>query len=808
MSELDQNQKFGTFKAVFTPSLLTILGVIMYQRLGWVVGNGGLMMSLFIIALAHVISITTGLSIASIATNRTVRAGGNYYIISRSLGPAIGGAIGIAFYLALTISIALYLIGFAENFNGVLGLPTGIWAIRATALVALGLLTWVTIASTSLALKSQYVVMLAIGLSIISLILGGSIDHTLTPVLAEPQGVDQFNPFFTLFIPAQKSLITGLKETFPPFMKFFMIKSTSEGSFAVLFAVFFPAVSGFTAGVAMSGDLKDPRKSIPLGTIAAIFVGMVVYIALAIYLSMTYDKETLEDPMLWSNVGRYPWMIAAGVWGATISSAIGCILGGPRTLQALAFDRVVPSIFGRGRGPLNEPTTALFISVAIAALAIILGELNVIASILSMGFLTVYAFINLSYGLERWAHNPSFRPAFNVSHKVSFIGAIAAFLVMFKLDMISMIAATLFMGIIYIYLKRKQLHISSGDTWEGVWSAIVRYALLKLKSGQNHGRNWRPNMIIAGGIPSERKYLIDLGEWIVADRGLLTYFYLIKGEIQEQVDYIKPLKYKTEAYLEQNYSNILVKLEICKDIYHGVRMASQSYGVSVMETNTVLLGWPTKEKKSTSFGNLLRDLIFLDKNVLLLKHDNVAGFGKYQTIDIWWGGLEHNGTLMLILAGMLLGKSPWQRATIRILIITRENECIEKVRRELDLTIDHARIKATPVVLKRKPDESFLGIINEKSAQTDLVLMGLRQPEADDSLFINQINHTVKNLKSVLFVKASHFFDNSPQILINDEEQVVLDVNREERVIIPPALDVSIELDTPAQPDSGKDTQQ
>ena len=172
VENIEGANKFGMFKAVYTPSVLTILGVIMYQRLGLVVGESGLVMTILIIGLSHIISITTGLAVASIATNRTVKAGGNYYIISRSLGLSIGGAIGVAFYFALAISVSLYLLGFAEAFNGYLGLPTDIWPIRITALVALLSLTILTYVSTSFALKSQYFVFVAIILSIISLLMG------------------------------------------------------------------------------------------------------------------------------------------------------------------------------------------------------------------------------------------------------------------------------------------------------------------------------------------------------------------------------------------------------------------------------------------------------------------------------------------------------------------------------------------------------------------------------------------------------------------------------------------------------------
>ncbi|MFT7621014.1 MAG: amino acid transporter, partial [Myxococcota bacterium] len=125
-----KGNKFGAFEGVFTPSILTILGVIMYMRLPWIVGQGGLQLALGIIVIAHVISITTGLSVASISTDKSVQAGGPYYIISRSLGLPIGGTIGLALCVGLAFSISLYIIGFTESLLSWMEVPSTKDAIR------------------------------------------------------------------------------------------------------------------------------------------------------------------------------------------------------------------------------------------------------------------------------------------------------------------------------------------------------------------------------------------------------------------------------------------------------------------------------------------------------------------------------------------------------------------------------------------------------------------------------------------------------------------------------------------------------
>ena len=216
------------------------------------------------------------------------------------------------------------------------------------------------------------------------------------------------------------------------------------------FAVFFPAVTGFTAGIAMSGDLQDPKKDIPIGTIAAIAVGFIVYMALAVFISYSVNTDLLRsDYNILMTISYYAPAVVAGVWGATLSSALGGILGGPRILQAMSIDKVTPKIFGKGKGKNNEPVNALFLVFLIAQMGILIGELDVIAGVVSMFYLAAYGFINLSFFLESWA-NPDFQPTFKVNRWFGLVGFVACFGIMFKLDMIAMFASIfIIMGIFF-----------------------------------------------------------------------------------------------------------------------------------------------------------------------------------------------------------------------------------------------------------------------------------------------------------------------------------------------------------------------
>ena len=455
-----KSKKFGTFGGVFTPSILTILGVIMYLRLPWIAGQAGLYVTLGIVLLAHLISVSTGLSVSSIATDKKVKAGGTYYMISRSLGLSIGGTLGLALFVGLSFSVSLYLIGFAESFLNYWGFEVTKNSIRLAGTIILITVTIITFISTSLAIKTQYFIMAAIGLSLLSILFG---KHDFVPTAP---------------------LLNPIEGAVP---------------FIVLFGIFFPAVTGFEAGVSMSGDLQDPKKSIPVGTISAIILGLLVYIGLIFFFSYRVSSDLLvNDSNALLKISLFPELVVAGIWGATLSSAFGSILGAPRILQATSTDKITHKFFAKGFGPLNEPRNALMLTFIIAEAGILIGELDVIARIVSMFFITTYGFLNLSCAVESWASS-DFRPDFKIPKTVSIIGSAACFIVMLQLDFIAMVGATIILGALFLYLKRKELTLETGDTWGNVWSSIVRKGLAKLSRGSADPRNWRPNIILFSG---------------------------------------------------------------------------------------------------------------------------------------------------------------------------------------------------------------------------------------------------------------------------------------------------------------------
>ena len=491
----DQGSATGlsTFGGVFTPSILTILGVIMYLRFGWVVGNVGVTGTFLIVTLSTGITFLTGLSIASIATDQRIRTGGAYYMISRSLGIEAGGAVGIPLYLAQALSVALYTIGFAESVVNVFPVLDA----KMVALVTTAAVTVLALKSARAAIKAQYIIMGAIAISLLSLFFGSPLESTSVPTAAEAaQGVE-------------------------------------KAGFWVVFAVFFPAVTGIMAGVNMSGDLKNPGRSIPIGTLAAIGVGYLIYMSIPLLLaSRASDAQLISDPMIMRKIAFWGDAIIMGVWGATLSSAVGSILGAPRVLQALARDGVLPPFLrflGQGSGEEDEPRVGTAFTFALAAITVLLADLNLVAPILTMFFLTTYGVLNITAGLEQFLGNPSFRPKFRVHWLFSLAGAVGCTIVMFLINSLATGAAIAIVLTIYFWLERQELRSAWGDVRNGIWFNLTRTGLLRLRNTID-AKNWRPHLLVLSGAPTRRWHLIEFASSLSHNRGLVTVSSILTGD--------------------------------------------------------------------------------------------------------------------------------------------------------------------------------------------------------------------------------------------------------------------------------------
>lgn len=705
-------KKFGTFGGVFTPSILTILGVIMFLRLPWIVGQAGLPLTILIVVVAHIISFSTGLSVASIATDKRVGAGGSYFIISRSLGLSIGGTLGIALFIGISFSISLYLIGFAESFLPYWGIPATINHIRLTGAIALLVVVILTMISTSLAMKTQYLIMGAIMLALAT-ILPGPDSVSTTPAMS----------------------------------------SAANASFALLFGIFFPAVTGFEAGVSMSGDLNDPKKSIPFGTMSAILVGFLVYVTLSCFFAWFVDAKTLrEDSEILTRLSLFSPLLMAGIWGATISSALGGILGAPRILQAMSNDQITFRFFAKGHGSQNEPRRALILTALIALAGILIGELDVIAGIVSMFFITAYGFINIVSGVESWV-SPDFRPAFRVPRWISIVGALTCLVVMIQLDFLGFLGATMVMILLFLFLKRRELKLESGDVWEAVWSSIVRRGLLQLNRSQIHQRNWRPNVILFSGDASARPGLLALAQSLIDRRGIITSFELVETSKPKERNRQEG-EIGTESLTEIPHRSIETN-----DIYEEMLQITSHYGFAGFDPNTVMLGHTHRKKNAKRFVELIQSFNSMKYNIILADGHHNKVQAEENLVDIWWTGQGNNFTLAVSLVRFLQQSDRFRDAKTRFIILMNDPIREERIRRRLVAILEDYRLEAMAVVKYQVKTHEFTTTILKESKKSRLVILGLPDfKRGKMEVTLHQMNEIASGLQQVLWISASEFF--------------------------------------------------
>lgn len=703
----------GTFAGVFTPSVLTILGVIMYLRLGWVVGSVGVMATLAIVTLSTAITLITALSVAEIATDRVVRVGGAYYMISRALGIETGGAVGIPLFFAQALSVPLYTIGFAES----LALTFPGLSLRWVAAAATVLVAGVALRSAEAAIKVQYVVMGAIGLSLVSLLAGSGLEGTRVELWRGAEG--------------------------------------SPG-FWVVFAVFFPAVTGIMAGVNMSGDLADPPRSIPRGTLAAIGVGYVVYMGLPILLAARADVGTLfEDPLVMRRMALWGPAILLGIWGATLSSAVGSILGAPRVLQALARDGVLPrplKFLGKGSGPADEPRVGTVVTLAIALLAVALGDLDVIAPILTMFFLTTYLVLNLAAGIERLVDSPSFRPTFQVHWAISFLGAVGCFAVMLLVNAAATAVAAVVVSAVFVWLQRRELRTTWGDVRSGIWMSLLRSGLLRASANPDP-KTWRPHLLVLSGSPTRRWPLIELASELAHNRALMTVASVITSQ-RLGGKRRRDLELTVRDFLQRRGVHALVRIVTAEDPYRGTRQLVEGYGLGRVVPNTVLMGLLVKDDSVEEYCDTLRAIHEGRRNLVLFSEGDGRGFGAHRRIDVWWGGLHSNGGLMLLLAYLLRTALRWRQARIHIHLMVDHPDAVEPARANLERIIGEMRIEARADVIEAR-GRSFPEVLAESSRETDLLFLGMADPGEDFADYYRAMRDRAARLPPTVHVLAA-----------------------------------------------------
>ncbi len=640
-SGTDEPKKLSTFGGVFTPSLLTILGLVLFLRVGFVTGSVGLLQMLVILVLATAVSLLTTVSLAAIATNLRVGGGGVYFLISRTLGPAFGGAIGLVLYLAMSVSIAFYAIGLGEAVASVVGASNDGFPqmVAAGTIVLLIAVAWL---GADIATRLQYVVMVCLAVALLAFFIG------IVPDL----GVDQL----------------GQNLGAPP----------GGGSFWVSFAIFFPAITGFTQGVAMSGDLRTPGKSITSGTFLAIGLSTVVYLSTIVAFSMAVPLSELQaDTAIMRRLSISPALVDVGVIAATLSSAIASILGAPRTLQRLAGDRLVKPLemFAVGSGPNDNPRRAMLLSAAIALVTVAIGDLDLVAPIISMFFLASYGLINYATYSEARAANTSFRPTFKIfDWRLSLLGTVACVAAIIAIDPVAGALAGLAILALYRYLQRTVQQARWSDSTRGFHVAQLRSSLHLMETQTDDGRDWRPCTIAFAPRDHERRArLIEVASWIEGGAGFTTVVRIIPGRGAVARKHAARVRLELQRELSYRNNDVYERVLVATDLQTGASAVLQAHGIGALRPNLSLFSWfnegPDDPSNVDGYQSMVQTAQRFGSSIGVVHMPDRAWKQRpkdrrtQSTIVVWWAD-DSSGQFLTLLAWMCTRASIWGGATV------------------------------------------------------------------------------------------------------------------------------------------------
>ena len=544
--------------------------------------------------------------------------------------------------------------------------------------------------------------------------------------------------------------------------------------FWAAFAVFFPAVTGIEAGIAMSGDLEDPAKSLPRGTLGAIVSGYFVYMAIPLFLgAVVSDASVLRaNPLIMRDVAAVGGLIMAGIWGATLSSAMGALLGAPRTLQALARDGVLPAVVGRGYGDSDDPRIATAVSFVVALLGVLLGDLNLIAPVLSMFFLTSYGLLNTSAAFAELIGSPSWRPLFRTPWPVAVAGAAGCLGAMVMIDAGATIVAVVVTSGVYWAMARRQLRARFGDMRYGILMLAAQQAVAQLATRKPDERNWRPNILVLGGSPKSRWYLVELAAALAQGRGFITVATILPTGAAD------PARARRTArsigdYLRKREVEALVKVHRAETPLIGARELVAAYGFGPLVPNTILLGPTGKEENFVEYSRLVLQSYRSRRNIIVVRQPpgdtgettvDQALSGAAPRIDVWWGGRTDNASLMLALGWLMASAPAWESARLRINTVVSDVKDRDEAERRIDDLIQTSRLSAEREVHLKASAANVFITIRAASEGSSLVFLGIRAPEPEEpaedyaSYYASLIEHT-EGLPPTALVLAAEDLD-------------------------------------------------
>jgi amino acid transporter len=731
---MSNKRKFGTAPVFFT-AIATILGAILFLRFGFAVGTLGFWGVLLLIALGHMVTIPTSLALSEIATNKRVEGGGEYFIVSRSFGLNIGSSIGVALYLSQAISVAFYVIAFTEAFEFFfifmkdtynIALPRQVISIPVMTLLSILIIK----KGANLGVKALYIV---VGVLFITLIL------------------------FFLGRPSPNADLSSSILNF---------EMRNMKDFFFVFAIVFPAFTGMTAGVGLSGELKRPGRAIPWGTISATLIGMLVYIAIVWKMASSANPDDLiNNQFVMGQIAiGGALIIPLGLAASTISSALGSVMVAPRTLQALSKDKLFPSkrlnrLLAKERETDSEPINASILTCLIAFIFVAIGDINAVAEVISMFFMLTYGSLCLISFLNHFGASPSYRPEFKSIWWLSLIGFITSVWVMFKINTVYAIAAFALITIVYLYIQsyHKDRRGLSSIFVNAVFQLNRKLHLyIQKKTSNIRSTDWRPSIICVSKHSFNRKRALEILNWIAYSYGFATYLHKIEGYYSKET--VTQADEELKALLKEvgNDNSVFIDTIISPSYTSAIAQTIQTPGVSGLENNIILFDL---QKNDLEAFNQAIDNFNLVKagnfDVLFLASDNRKVNFK-GGIHIWINVTDEvNINLMVMLSFIILHHPNWKKAKIKIFVLIKESEETD-FKQSFKEKISSGRIPITLnniEFITQKGGITARSLRNKHSIDAGLIITGVHPSELKHNG--HEVFSECEKLGDVLFVYSN-----------------------------------------------------
>ncbi|KPU76096.1 uncharacterized protein Dana_GF12875, isoform G [Drosophila ananassae] len=779
--------RMGTLIGVFLPCIQNIFGVILFIRLTWVVGTAGAICGFLIVLTCCCVTMLTAISMSAIATNGVVPAGGSYFMISRSLGPEFGGAVGMLFYTGTTLAAAMYIVGaveivltymapwasiFGDFTKDAEAMYNNFRVYGTILLIFMGLIVFVGVkfvnkfATVALACVILSIIAVYVGIfdnihgneKLYMCVLGNRLLKDIpldNCTKGDPFMVDIYCPdgkCDDYYLTHNVTKVKGIKglasgvfydNIFPSFLEkgqfisygknpsdientsgqtYNQIMADITTSFTLLIGIFFPSVTGIMAGSNRSGDLADAQKSIPIGTICAILTTSTVYLSSVMFFAGTVDNLLLRDKFGQSIGGKlvvaniaWPnqWVILIGSFLSTLGAGLQSLTGAPRLLQAIARDEIIPFLAPFAKSSSRgEPTRALLLTIVICQCGILLGNVDLLAPLLSMFFLMCYGFVNLACAVQTLLRTPNWRPRFKFYHwSLSLIGLTLCISVMI---MTSWYFALIAMGmaiIIYKYIEYRGAEKEWGDGIRGMALTAARYSLLRLEEGPPHTKNWRPQILVLSKLndnllPKYRK-IFSFATQLKAGKGLTICVSVIKGDHTKIANKAVDAKSTLRKYMTDEKVKGFCDVLVAQQIGEGLSSVVQTIGLGGMKPNTVIVGWPYswRQEGRNSWKTFIQTVrtvaachmaLLVPKGINFYPESNHKAIGG--NIDIWW--IVHDGGLLMLLPFLLKQHRTWRNCKLRIFTVAQIEDNSIQMKKDLKTFLYHLRIEADVEVVE------------------------------------------------------------------------------------------------------------